>query len=365
MFFRKRLFVAATLLITRTTFAQGDSNSLPPTFDDWIAQSRIVVAGDNANAALYQTPKGIGYDGVGALLIERPDGLFICSGSLLAGGLNVLTAAHCLTDSKGKVIATKVTSVFFPPGQPNSAQEIIAGSAFYVNPQYTGQLVDAHDVAVVSLASSPSQGILNSAYNLFLGNPFGLVGTIVGSGNTGTGAAGEVLLSNGFNLGNRHVATNRVDFSWSDALFGGDGNLFFGPADVYGLVADFDSGLAANDATCILMALYGAGTSRCGLGQGALEGILGGGDSGGPLFINGQIAGVASYGVTFRNGITGDIDNALDGTFGEFSGWTSTDYNQVWLSQFTTATPEPGSFALVGVGLFGVIGFASNRRKRA
>ncbi len=368
MFFRARSFIVASLLVTSVVGAQNSTqplNSSKIFFNDWIAQSRIVVAGTDFNSLLYQTAKGTGYDGVAALFIERPDGNFICSGSLLAGGWSVLTAAHCLSDASGKEIATKVTTVFFPPGQPAATREIIVSAGLYVNPQYTGQTVDAHDVAIVSLSSAPSPDVMASAYNLFAGNPFGQVGQLVGSGETGTGASGAVANSSGFFLSNRHRALNTVDFSWTDALFGGFfvNNKTFGTADIYGLVADFDSGLPANDATCIITSLFVLGGAHCGLGQGVNEGILGGGDSGGPLFINGQIAGVAAYGVSFGINV-GDIDNKLNSSFGEFSGWTSTDYNKTWISQYATLTPEPTSFALVGAGLLGVIGFVTRRAKR-
>jgi hypothetical protein len=90
--------------------------------------------------------------------------------------------------------------------------------------------------------------------------------------------------------------------------------------------------------------------------------ILGGGDSGGPLFIGGQIAGVASYGLSFGVDF-GDTDDVVNSTFGEFGGWTSTAYNSAWIASATTAVPEPSSFILVGAGLFALAGITKRRNR--
>jgi len=340
-------------------------SSSPAMFSDWVAQKTMVVAGSNFDAALYSTPKGTGYDGVAALFIQHSDGnAFLCSGALLAGGLNVLTAAHCLTNEFGVNITTNVLAVFFTPGAPATTREIIASSSTVVNPAYTGEVIDAHDVAVVKLSGAPSAGILSSAYSLYLGNPFGQTGRAVGSGATGTGATGETQ-DGGFLLSDRRTGVNAIDFTWTDPRFNGEFIGAFGLADPFGLVADFDNGTAAQNSACRLTSLsifsFGAG-ARCGGGFGTSEVILGGGDSGGPLFIGNQIAGVAGYGISFGTAF-GDTDNELNGTFGELSGWSSTAYNAAWITQATTPVPEPSSFMLVGAGLFALVGIAKRRNR--
>jgi len=152
---------------------------------------------------------------------------------------------------------------------------------------------------------------------------------------------------------------NRVDLTWTDPLFGGFFNAFFGNADPYGLVADFDNGLAANDAACQIGGAFSL-TNFCNLGLGLSEVALGGGDSGGPLFINGRIAGVASYGLSFGPSF-GDLDGSLNSSFGEFNGWASTDYNDQFLGQFVT--PEPSSVVLVAAGLLAIVAGARRRRR--
>lgn len=329
------------------------SKFAPATFSEWVARNYVVVAG-NPNDAIYQTMTGTGYDGVAALFVSRTDGSFLCTGALLAGTGNVLTAAHCLADVTGQNITQSVTSVFFTPGAPAGTRELIGSSATYVNPLYTGEVVDAHDLGIITLSALPSSGVRNAGYSLFTGsNPF-QVAQFVGAGATGTGSEGATQ-AGGFLLSDRRRALNRIDFNWTDPEFGGFFYNFFGAADPHSLVTDFDNGSAANDATCLAIGAF------CGLGQGLFEGNLGPGDSGGPLFLNGQIAGVASYGLTFGTDF-GDIDDDLNGSFGEFAGWTSTQYNSAWLSPFATVVPEPGSFAMIGVGLLALYAVTKKRR---
>ena len=187
----------------------------------------------------------------------------------------------------------------------------------------------------------------------------------MGSGSTGTGATGDTQ-AGGFLLSDRRTGINAIDFTWTDSRFNGEFIGAFGSADPYSLVADFDDGSAARNSACRLTSLsifsFGA-NARCGGGFGTSEVILGGGDSGGPLFIGNQIAGVASYGISFGSGL-GDLDDELNGTFGEMSGWSSTAYNAAWITSQTTAVPEPSSFILVGIGMFALVGI-SKRRNRA
>lgn len=353
---RKTLFMcgiaSATLGVTAPALAHADAPTAG-TFSDWVARNYLVTAG-NPNDPLYSTMKGAGYDGIAALFVSRADGNFLCTGALLAGTFNILTAAHCLADASGKNVTQSVTTVFFTPNGPASAREMIESKATYVNPKYTGEVVDAHDIAIVSLGSAPSLAIRNSGYQLFTGvNPF-QVAEFVGSGATGTGSTGATT-PGGFLLQDRRRALNRIDFNWGDPIFGGFFDGFFGLADPYTLVADFDSGLDANDATCLAIGAF------CGTGLGIFEGNLGPGDSGGPMFINGQIAGVASYGLTFGKTF-GDIDDELNSSYGEFAGWTSTQYNDAWLAPFATVVPEPGSITLVAAGLIGVLLVSRKRR---
>ncbi|MBC8229691.1 PEP-CTERM sorting domain-containing protein [bacterium] len=91
------------------------------------------------------------------------------------------------------------------------------------------------------------------------------------------------------------------------------------------------------------------------------------GDSGGPTFIDGEIAGITSYGVTLWGGdvSTSDIDGpfpTLNNSFGEFAGDTRVAYYADFINQ-TTAIPEPTTFAMFGIGILGIVGYIWRRQK--
>lgn len=370
---RTVLTVIASLVALTESAAQLPSPQLtsqpaianPLSVKPWTAKKHLVVGGVNPFDPMYATPKGGAFDGIGSIFVDigDPNGLgYLCTGTLLAGGQYMLTAAHCLSDGTN-VVAQQTYSVFYPPGTPNSFREIITSNQFFVHPLYTGEVIDAHDIALIKLGSAPSAGILAGAKQLYGGNAVGGNATLVGSGTTGTGATGGTG-GGGFTLDDRRTGQNRVDLTWSDPNFGGFFNGFFGNADPNTLVGDFDSGNAANDASCWISSFFVFNNAAyCDLGFGNFETSLGGGDSGGPLLLNGLVAGVASYGLTF--GLDPDIDNSLNSTFGEFSGWTSVDYNRAWLDSYIAprqVVPEPTTFVLMLVGGGSLLLVARRRR---
>src|SRR5262249_28390331 len=61
-----------------------------------------IVAAGNINDPLYSTPRGGLNDSVAGLLLQTAAGSFLCTGTLLPSGMDILTAAHCVTDVNGQ-----------------------------------------------------------------------------------------------------------------------------------------------------------------------------------------------------------------------------------------------------------------------
>ena len=102
------------------------------------------------------------------------------------------------------------------------------------------------------------------------------------------------------------------------------------------LLSDFDSGTAQRDAFAV----------HCGFapdtGLGASEVSTAPGDSGGPALINGQVAGITSFGT--RGGSPADLDGTVNSSFGEFNGFTRVSQHVSWIQGNHTDlfAPEPG-----------------------
>mgnify|MGYP001280716032 CR=1 FL=1 len=286
------------------------------------------ASGDiNDPAGPFVFPRGVGLDGTVALIINTNVGSFLCSGAMI-GPSAVLAAAHCFTDSSGNQIASDVSVIAFPNGTTTSATLVAPGSEIYIPSAYNGAVISDYDIAIVRLPSTFGTGV--DIYDTFgVGDsvttaPF----TTVGFGRRGGGATGSTLAS-----GARRRGFNQFDFFNSAAV----------------LVSDFDNGLAANDASCFAVGV-------CGLGLGNFEASTASGDSGGPVFLNGKIVAVTSFGA--RIGAV-DIDGTLNSSFGELNGFVYTGFHEAWIDSIL-AIPEPGTWLLSFAGL----GIAFVRRWR-
>ena len=108
---------------------------------------------------------------------------------------------------------------------------------------------------------------------------------------------------------------------------------------------------------------FSANAKWCDLGRGAREAGVAGGDSGGPGFIDGLVASVNSYGLTYGEAAYGDIDNALNSSFGEFTGYVPVYLHADFIN--AALVPEPGTYLMMALGLVGVGAMARRRRQAA
>lgn len=276
----------------------------------WEARNLIVgtastatVAGGGAPRYLATNPR---YSGVASLIMNYgAGGSFICTGSLLPDRQTIITAAHCVSDGFGTAGPLTTTAWFNPqaadvvvPTSGTASSVPVTVSQIWVNPGYTGAVIDQNDIALLRLSSAAP--VFAQSYKLTnLGNPGGQTFNVAGyggrslvGGSTGTGGG------NALGTGRLRQGDNRFDYRLGDPQFGG----FFTAPGFYGAnatnswVSDFDNGLAANDAACRVAGAFDAGGAKnCNLGVGDMEVSVAGGDSGGPQFINGRIVSVTSY----------------------------------------------------------------------
>ncbi|MDZ4375795.1 MAG: PEPxxWA-CTERM sorting domain-containing protein [Phenylobacterium sp.] len=338
----------------------GEFNGMP-----WTAANTIVGRGSSATAVgggdpVYN-PIRPQHNGVVSIISTYAGvGSFICSGSLLSNRKSVVTAGHCVTNGDD-LRRPDQTTVYFYGGPDADTVLHASGDAvdvtnYFVNPDYTGEVIDQNDVAVLRLAElAPDYAV---GYDIYEGGDLtGQSYNVVGVGrrsDTG-GAVGSNL-----GAGIMRQGDNEYAFRLGDADFGGFWDGFFGTADVdYSYVADFDSGFAINDTSCRIGAALGVGGAKyCDLGVGALEVSTAPGDSGGPQFIDGRIASISSYGLTFGVNF-GDVDNVNNSSYGEFNGMVPLFIHADFITG--AMVPEPSTWALM-IGGFGLAGAGLRRR---
>jgi hypothetical protein len=316
--------------------------------------------------------------GTVALMMEYSNGdRFICSGSVLADGSSIATAAHCVSSGGGVKDANLTkTTVHFYNGDPDQrtvapgVSETRSVTGYFVNPDYTGEVIDQNDIAILRInREAPASA---QRYDLFTnGDLTGTEFNVAGYGTRSTtGGANGNTPPFGARTGFLREGDNRYDYAWGNSVFGGfftdedaSGN-FFGTADIeLSYVSDFDNGLAAQSQAFRIWRGVGASAAACAPfidnGLGTREVGIAGGDSGGPGFVDGELASINSYGLTFGTNF-GDFGGGLNSGWGEFSGYVPVYIHTDFIA--STAVPEPASWALLIMG-FGLTGAAARRRR--
>jgi len=250
-----------------------------------------------------------------------------CTGSLLTGGLYVLTAAHCLNEGGVKVPAeTAIKAIFKLP----SGEVSIPVSKYYIHPNWTGYESEVgNDIAILKLKRVAPPRIEQYEINRKK-NEVGKVLTKVGYGYIGLGAKGQEENSN--SEAKRYSGQNRYDALidvLKDATESDMSELVLGSQ----LIFDFDAGTSEHDA----LGRHFPRLRDRGLGKNEIA--TASGDSGGPSFVDGKIAGISSWGYSdrgfFKTNIS-DIDKVDDnGSFGEISGDTRVSFYASWIDRVT------------------------------
>jgi hypothetical protein len=300
------LLCAAVAAIALHTHMDAASASEPALPDDGLLPA-IVHAGDPLPPGQAGTAR---LDGVA--LVRFDGAQSVCSGALLWTGLHVLTAGHCV-----------------PAVQPDArisfprAGLTVRSAQATLHPGWSGRIDGGNDLAVLTLA----QRVAVQGYRLYRGDRLPAPGTTVilaGYGDTGTGAA--IRGSEGA----LHWGTNTYD-------------LVYGRIPGAPYLFDFDDGDPARD-------MLGQRFQVPHLGTGPGEAFIARGDSGGPSFIDGLLAGIHSF--LFSYGPPIDADGVVNSSFGEGGGDTRIAFYAPWIDSVATAPiPEPGTCALLAAGL--------------
>ncbi|MBV7255356.1 trypsin-like serine protease [Pacificimonas sp. WHA3] len=355
------------------------------------------------------------FTGVGELVMFQNNGqAFVCTASLISAD-TLLSASHCLDFGDRGTRGQGYDRIEFRTGtnwrQPEAVYQV---ESILLNPDYIGfgePNGPENDIALLKLSAPVSNG--EEIYSIYRdSDEHGQIHTKVGGGTTGYGANGTTPTpsaadrANGARGGLDGIKRSGVNI-WENI------NNGLGYSDNF-LLADFDNGTDANnlfEKLDIALEFFGidngefGGTGVRDANGNVIDYGVGGGDSGGPTFINGLIAGVTSFGSTFSpffggcgpgagadyngDGVISDFEmspdfdsseqgeatfstarnGCLNSSWGELNGDTRVSRYQDFVDAglngdlaFSLLVPAPGAIGLLGLG---VLGLVAARRRRA
>ncbi len=305
--------------------------------------------------------------GVGSMFTvfesTAPSG-FLCSMTVI-NDLQILTAAHCLRNTVDGEHDPLVQVIVVLPSGVNYILFDAVGFAVHPLYDFLNPLVGAFasgDVAVIEMASDIPADV--ERYDMYRdSDELGQETRHYGHGRFGKGPKGS---TGGADFFYARTGLNMYEATLAPFF---DGNPLFDQ-----LLHDFDSGGDkhnamdwwfspgqcgpenennppwAQDGQCTT---YRAGVFPDKKGFGKFEVGVAPGDSGGPGFINGEVAGIHSFGFThFCEGVTNgtDISCGLNSSYGEMSGDTPVSNYASWVDDVggavaLTPIPEPAPVA--------------------
>lgn len=234
------------------------------------------------------------------------------TGTLLYDGKSILTSAHLFStfdplNTTVRVETSRATTTY---------------NATYTIYENYDSLNANGDLAIVKLSESALADA--QRYTLYRqSDEIGKTFTMVGYGLPGNGTDGVDKADTNQFL--KLKSQNTFDADFSD--INRDINLSWRPLAGSQLVADFDDGTAKHDAIGTI-----TGDAHTGLGE--MEGLIAPGDSGGPAFIDNQLAGVATFVTSVGvGGSSSDINSSIDSSFGEIASWQRVSYYQEWIDK--------------------------------
>jgi len=294
------------------------------------------------------------FNGVGRLFGPS---FYTCGASVLGTGRHLLTAAHCAFNSFTGELYDLNTELKLALG----LDETVKIDKFILHPDYNYRTY-ANDIAIIELAEELQENI--DRYDIYRGNDeFNQIGYKVGYGGHGTGGEGVSLSDPEAFDSQKRVGQNVYEAGGEifNDLFVIPGFPSFSLLPETTLTYDFDNGEPENDVFGQLFGSEFPELVNLGLGVNEVRSVWG--DSGGPMLINGQIAGITSLGfgdnwIPALEGI--DLIPGTNSSFGEIAIDTRVSYYADWIDKVTV--PEPSTL----VGLVSVVGagFMLKRKKR-